>query len=174
MQPPGSLPSWTRPLNAARVDFNSARTATQHQKITPAIRFENIAYNTPRESRLCAVCLWSLIAGQKVALVGPSGAGKSTLVNLLMGFIQPSQGRILVDGEDQSALASARLAQAGCLGAAAALPVPRYCDRQYPPRTARRHPGTGHGCGAPGTSSPIHPGAPPRIRNCDWRAVGRG
>jgi ATP-binding cassette subfamily B protein len=33
-------------------------------------------------------------------LVGPSGAGKSTILNLVIGFIRPSQGKILIDGQD--------------------------------------------------------------------------
>ncbi|MFD2353150.1 ATP-binding cassette domain-containing protein [Nonomuraea ferruginea] len=38
--------------------------------------------------------------GERVALVGESGSGKSTLLNLLLGFVPPSEGRVLVDGAD--------------------------------------------------------------------------
>jgi ATP-binding cassette subfamily C protein CydCD len=38
--------------------------------------------------------------GEHIALVGRTGAGKSTLVSLLLGFIQPSAGRLSVDGTD--------------------------------------------------------------------------
>ncbi len=37
-------------------------------------------------------------AGERVVLVGPNGAGKSTLLRCLSGFIQPSQGRVVVLG----------------------------------------------------------------------------
>jgi len=39
-------------------------------------------------------------SGQTVALVGPSGAGKTTLAQLLMRFWDPSEGSILLSGED--------------------------------------------------------------------------
>jgi ATP-binding cassette subfamily C protein len=45
-------------------------------------------------------------ARQVTAICGPSGAGKSTLADLLLGLLQPSAGRILIDGEP---LAGSRL-----------------------------------------------------------------
>ena len=39
-------------------------------------------------------------AGQSIALIGASGAGKTTVLNLLLGFIQPTQGQILLGETD--------------------------------------------------------------------------
>jgi ATP-binding cassette subfamily C protein CydD len=38
--------------------------------------------------------------GERIALIGPSGAGKSTILGLLLGFVQPDHGRVLVGGVD--------------------------------------------------------------------------
>ncbi|MGI5418377.1 thiol reductant ABC exporter subunit CydD [Actinomadura luteofluorescens] len=38
--------------------------------------------------------------GETVALVGPSGAGKSTVLAVLLGFVRPDSGRVLVDWDD--------------------------------------------------------------------------
>ncbi|MFE9743413.1 thiol reductant ABC exporter subunit CydD [Saccharothrix saharensis] len=39
-------------------------------------------------------------AGERVGLVGPSGVGKSTVLALLLGFVTPAEGRVLVGGVD--------------------------------------------------------------------------
>ncbi len=43
-------------------------------------------------------------AGQTVAFVGPSGSGKSTVLNLALGFLRPTGGRLLLDGVDTAHL----------------------------------------------------------------------
>jgi ATP-binding cassette subfamily C protein len=50
---------------------------------------------------------FTIARGESIGIVGPSGAGKSTLVDLLLGLLEPTAGRITVDGRDiASALAS--------------------------------------------------------------------
>jgi ABC-type branched-subunit amino acid transport system ATPase component len=46
--------------------------------------------------------------GARHALIGPNGAGKTTMINLLTGVLQPTAGRILLDGRDITGLAPHR------------------------------------------------------------------
>ena len=47
----------------------------------------------------------NLKKGARHALIGPNGAGKTTLINLLTGVLQPTEGRIMLLGEDITHLA---------------------------------------------------------------------
>lgn len=77
---------------------NSDRSTAGNEQPTEEIKsiaFENVSFTYPDETApaLENVNL-QINAGQNIALVGASGAGKSTLVNLLLGFIQPTSGKI--------------------------------------------------------------------------------
>ena len=65
------------------------------------IRFENV---TKRFGKVVAVddVTLSIEEGEFFALLGPSGCGKTTLLRMLAGFETPTEGRILIDGEDVS------------------------------------------------------------------------
>ena len=65
----------------------------------PAIRADGVSFgfdagDAPTFSDLD----FDIPAGSMVAIVGPSGAGKTTLMRVLLGLLQPSGGRLLVDG----------------------------------------------------------------------------
>jgi ABC-2 type transport system ATP-binding protein len=51
--------------------------------------------------------------GEIFALLGPNGAGKTTLISIVCGIVNPSTGRVIVDGHD--ILADYRAARA-CIG----------------------------------------------------------
>ena len=38
--------------------------------------------------------------GEVVGFLGPNGAGKSTTMNMLTGYIEPTQGQIIINGND--------------------------------------------------------------------------
>jgi ATP-binding cassette subfamily C protein CydCD len=69
------------------------------------IQFESVSvhYGVPARAGVDAVSL-TFKHGERIAVVGASGAGKSTLIHLLLGFIQPNEGRILIDGVPLSKL----------------------------------------------------------------------
>ena len=48
---------------------------------------------------------WSAPPGALIAVIGPSGAGKSTLLSMIAGFLAPTTGRVLWQGQDMAALA---------------------------------------------------------------------
>jgi len=56
---------------------------------------------------------FTLETGARHALIGPNGAGKTTFINLLTGVLQPSQGQILLKGQDITGIAQAARVKLG-------------------------------------------------------------
>jgi ABC-type branched-subunit amino acid transport system ATPase component len=53
--------------------------------------------------------------GELVGLIGPNGSGKTTLLNILSGHLNPTAGRILLDGQPITGLRPEALARRGVL-----------------------------------------------------------
>ena len=51
--------------------------------------------------------------GTVTSVIGPNGAGKSTLFNLITGYLEPSAGRVLYDGQTITGIGTHRIAERG-------------------------------------------------------------
>ncbi|WP_031484745.1 thiol reductant ABC exporter subunit CydD [Streptomyces bicolor] len=72
---------------------------------TASFAFEGVSVRYPgRSADAVSAVSFAIEPGETVALVGPSGAGKSTLLNMLLGFVRPTEGRVLVGGADLAEL----------------------------------------------------------------------
>ena len=69
------------------------------------LRLEDVGFKHSDGKRavLCGIDL-HIRPGETIAFVGPSGSGKSTLLNLVLGFLRPTEGRVLFDGRDMAEL----------------------------------------------------------------------
>jgi ABC-type transport system involved in cytochrome bd biosynthesis fused ATPase/permease subunit len=76
----------------------------------PTIRLRGVCARWPGADRdvLSDIDL-DLTPGTRIVVVGESGSGKSTLLAVLLGFLTPTAGRILVDGVDAAELDPDRL-----------------------------------------------------------------
>lgn len=76
--------------------------------VTREIRLEGVTMHHGREPVLQDAHL-AIPAGALTAIIGPSGAGKSTLADLLVRFLDPVSGCVLIDGADVRELSLADL-----------------------------------------------------------------
>ncbi len=66
-----------------------------------ALAFENVrlVWDESRPPALDGLSFF-VAPGEMLVLAGPSGAGKSSVIELLLGFVRPTEGRILINGHD--------------------------------------------------------------------------
>ena len=67
------------------------------------IVFDHVSFMYPdgTENVISDIAL-SIKKGERIGIVGASGEGKTTFVNMLLGFLEPNEGKIMVDGGDIS------------------------------------------------------------------------
>jgi len=56
---------------------------------------------------------FTIQAGARQALIGPNGAGKTTLINLLTGVVEPTEGQVLLQDHNVTALSSSQRVRLG-------------------------------------------------------------
>ncbi|MFF2327093.1 MULTISPECIES: ABC transporter ATP-binding protein [unclassified Streptomyces] len=98
-----SMKSIAEVLEDPDVEGNDGKTVVD--AVVGRIRFDHVSYAFPDGDRLVIDDLdLEIRPGQTVAFVGPSGSGKSTTMNLVLGFIRPTSGRVLLDDRDTATL----------------------------------------------------------------------
>lgn len=82
--------------------------------MSEALRIENLScsFGALQVTSNVSFCLEQ---SARVALIGPNGAGKTTLVNLITGALNPSSGRVLLEGMNITALSQAARVHAGLM-----------------------------------------------------------
>ncbi len=76
------------------------------------MQVENVAIRFGGVQALTDVS-FSIGKGELVGLIGPNGAGKTTLLKIIAGVLKPDTGRVLIDGEDVTRLATAARVKKG-------------------------------------------------------------
>lgn len=70
-------------------------------KFNDAISVQNLSFSYPETTKnIFTNVSFTIPRGKFVGIVGPSGAGKTTFVDILLGLLQPSEGKILVDNNN--------------------------------------------------------------------------
>lgn len=89
-------------------DINSKQKISFGEEPAPfplndRIVFDHVSFMYPdgTENVISDIAL-SIKKGERIGIVGASGEGKTTFVNMLLGFLEPNQGKIMVDGGDIS------------------------------------------------------------------------
>jgi len=79
------------------------------QTFQHSVRFNNLSFWYKKGTPVLDALSLEIHKGQALGLLGRSGTGKSTFCDLLLGFIQPCDGNILIDGHDITQLSLSSL-----------------------------------------------------------------
>ena len=84
----------------AKSEVEDAPDAVPLRQVQGKVRFEHVSFAYFGRHQVLNDIDFEAQPGQVVALLGATGSGKSSVINLIPRFYDPSDGRILVDGQD--------------------------------------------------------------------------
>ena len=98
-----SVRSLSEVLESPDLEINQGKVEVKD--VVGQIEFDHVEFTYPTNHKPSLTDIsFSATPGRMIALVGPSGSGKSSLVNLVIGFLRPTAGKITLDGKDMQAL----------------------------------------------------------------------
>lgn len=98
-----SLKSIAEVLQEPDLEFNEGKARVDAVDGDLSVEHVTFQYPGAKEPAIYDLDL-HIRQGETVALVGSSGSGKSTLLNLVLGFLRPAEGQMLLDGVDMETL----------------------------------------------------------------------
>jgi ATP-binding cassette subfamily B protein len=98
-----SVRSMAEVLTEPDLEINEGKRRVD--RVDGRVTFDHVTFRYPDATvpALVDICL-EVRAGETIAFVGPSGSGKSTMLNLVVGFLTPTDGQLLLDGQDRREL----------------------------------------------------------------------
>ncbi|AEK63297.1 toxin secretion ABC transporter, ATP-binding protein, putative [Collimonas fungivorans Ter331] len=87
-----------------RPETTHARNVDERETaLTPSLEVRGLRFRyAEQEPYVLDGVSFRIAAGESVAIVGPSGGGKTTLINILLGILAPTQGEVLIGGQNVS------------------------------------------------------------------------
>ncbi|MBF4574291.1 ABC transporter ATP-binding protein [Herbiconiux sp. VKM Ac-1786] len=98
-----SIRSMAEVLQDPDLEHNEGKVAVE--RVAGELELDDVSFRYPgAETDSLSGIRLHVHPGETIAFVGSSGSGKSTMLNLVLGFLRPASGRVLLDGVDMETL----------------------------------------------------------------------